>query len=72
MANKEKKQKRVWVTDDITRKLCAEFTTSNTNVLNALKFSSYSDQAKKIRVRAMELMEKTQEQNQELMQEFHD
>lgn len=68
---KKPRQKRIWVTDEITRTLTVEFETSGTTVLNALKFASYSDQAKQIRERAMKLMEENEISNKELMSAFH-
>lgn len=67
----KKRQKRIWVTDEVTRTLTKEFKTSGTTVLNALKFSSYSEQAKKIRLKAIELMKEVEKSNSELMSEFH-
>ena len=64
-------QKRVWVTDEVTRKLKEEFKTSGTTVLNALKFASYSEQGKKIRERAMVLMQENEASNKHLMKLFH-
>lgn len=67
----KKRQKRLWVTDEVTRELSKEFNTSGTTILNALKFASYSDQAKKIREKAMEKMKSVEKSNAELMNEFH-
>lgn len=67
----KKRQKRIWVTDEITRTLTKEFKTSGVTVLNALKFSSYSPQAKKIREKAAVLMNECIKNNQDLMNEFH-
>lgn len=72
MANikKKKRQKRLWVTDEVTRELKQEFNASNQVVLNALKFSSYSEQAQLIRVKAIELMKAVDESNKELFEDF--
>ncbi len=71
MVIKQKKQKRIWVTDEITAKLRLEFNVTGVSILNALKFSSYSDNARKIRERAMELMSEVTKNNQELFEDFH-
>jgi hypothetical protein len=65
------RQKRLWVTDEITRELIKEFKTTGTSILNALKFASYSKKASRIRVRAMEKMKDVVESNTVLMSEFH-
>lgn len=66
-----KRQRRIWVTDEVTRTLKSEFSTTNASILNALKFASYSAEAKKIRNRAIALMVETQKSNEELMSEFN-
>lgn len=68
----KKNQRRIWVTDEITRALTVGFNTSNVTVLNALKFASYSKQALQIREEAMLLMDETVESNRKLMADWHD
>jgi hypothetical protein len=71
MVTKQKKQKRIWVTDEITAKLRVEFKVTGVSILNALKFSSYSENARNIRVRAMELMTEVNKNNEDLFNDFH-
>ncbi len=71
MATKEKKQKRIWVTNEITSTLQIEFNVTGVAVLNALKFYSFSENALNIRKRALELMALTQKNNQDLYKQFN-
>jgi hypothetical protein len=65
----KKKQRRIWVTDEITAQLKSEFDLTGVTVLNALKFYSFSENAQKIRSRALELMDEVQMTNKVLFQE---
>lgn len=66
----KRSQTRIWITDQHTRELVAEFGISGSHVRNCLKFYTDSDLAKKVRERAIEKMEKTIARNKELMQEY--
>ncbi len=66
----KKSPPRIWVTDDVTRKLIEEFGTTGNTVLISLKFYISSERAKLIRKRAMELMAETVKQNRKLIQEY--
>jgi len=71
MTSTTKKQRRIWVSDKITSQLKEEFEASNTTVLLALKFASYSDLAVKIRERAIELLKEELQDSQNLMNQFN-
>lgn len=71
MSKKKTKQKRIWVTDEVTRELKTEFNQTGTSILQALKFASYSKTAKLIREAAMKKMKDVLSQNEVLMSEFH-
>lgn len=66
----KKSPPRIWVTDEVTRKLVEEFETTGNTVLISLKFYISSDRAKLIRKRAMELMAETTIKNQALITEY--
>lgn len=63
-------QKRIWVTDEITRQLVKDFEVTGNTVRIALKFYSDSDLSKKIRAAAIKKMEEVMVQNEQLMHEF--
>lgn len=63
-------QKRIWVTDEITRQLVKDFEVTGNTVRIALKFYSDSDLSKKIRAAAIKKMEDVMVQNEQLMHEF--
>lgn len=66
----KKRKTRIWVTDEVTRQLVQEFETTGNTILVALKFYTESELSKKIRKRAMELMEETTKKNQALIEEY--
>lgn len=66
----KKRKARIWVTDEVTRQLVVEFNTSGNTILVALKLYTDSELSKKIRKRAMELMEETTKNNQALITEY--
>jgi hypothetical protein len=66
----KRSQQRIWVTDQNTRDLVAEFNITGSHVRNCLKFYTDSELAKKVRVRAIELMEQVMKRNEELMSEY--
>jgi hypothetical protein len=61
---------RIWVTDEITRTLMAEFDTTGNTVRLALRFISDSELSKKIRNRAIALMEDVNKKNKKNMAEY--
>lgn len=61
---------RIYVTNSITQALMKEFDVADNTIRVALKFYSESDLSKKIRSRAIELMDDVNKTNTQLIQEY--